>query len=331
MPNRYSATSPRFASPDAPFAQATDFWQERDFGQKFSAVFEFLRGHWRPLGRVLLYLVGPLALLQSLIVVVLQYQLFSSVGRFYRPGSSYDAGLNLGRFFSSPTYFGGTLLGAAFYTVLVLSVYGYLLECLYPTHPGQPIGLAEVWAVVKRHFISTFLSLFGLGLLVLAGFFVFFLPGLYLSVALSLFFIVRLVEGGDFVTTISRCLSLIKGKWWSTFGLIFMMLLLAGLLVRGAGIVVGIVGVGLSGAGLLGGLSHHAFNLPVLGAVLGVLSTLAALLIYPLLLLAVAFQYFNLVERREGVGLRSLIQQLGQPAPTAPDHATYRPDEEGEY
>jgi hypothetical protein len=325
---------PSYSSQSAPashYDQATDFWQERDFGQKFSAVFEFLRVHWRPLGRVLLYLVGPLALVQSLVVVLLQYQLFSSVGRLYRLSSSYNMGMNFMQFFTSPTYFGGTLLGAAFYSVLVLSVYGYLLECLYPTQPGQPIGVAQVWAIVKRRFVGTFFSLFGLGLLVMAGLFVFFIPGLYLSVALSLFFIVHLVEGSDFVATISRCLSLIKGKWWSTFGLIFMMLLLAGLLLRGATIVLGIVGVGLSGAGLLGGLSHHALNLPVLSAVFGVLSTLAALLIYPLLLLAIAFQYFNLVERREGVGLRTLIQQLGQPAPTTPDHATYRPHEEGEY
>ncbi|QKG57482.1 hypothetical protein GKZ68_13115 [Hymenobacter sp. BRD128] len=334
MDTHYPSFSPHSA-PATQYNQATDFWQERDFGQKFSAVFEFLRVHWRPLGRVLLYLVGPLALVQALIVVLLQYRLFSTLGGFGRSSSPYaighSYGLSVFQFFTSPTYFGSLLLGAAFYSVLVLTVYGYLLECLYPTRPGQPIGVAQVWAIVKRQFIGTYFSLFGLSLLVVAGSFVFFIPGLYLSVALSLFFIVHLVEGGDFAATISRCLSLIKGKWWSTFGLIFMILLLAGLLLRGAGIILGLVGAGLAGAGLLGGLGHTMLNLPVLSAVLGVLSTLAALLIYPLLLLAIAFQYFNLVERREGVGLRTLIQQLGQPAPTAPDHATYRPHEEGEY
>jgi hypothetical protein len=330
MPNRYSSTPPHTAS-GLRYDQVTDFWQERDFGQKFSAVFDFLRAHWRPLGRVLLYLVGPLALVQAIAVVMLQYRLFSSISQFNRLSSSYNMGINFLQFFSSPAYFGSTLLGAAFYAVLVLSVYGYLLECLYPTRPGQPIGVAQVWAVVKRQFISTFFSLFGLGMLILVGFFVFFIPGLYLSVALSLFFIVHLVEDNSFAATISRCLSLVKGKWWSTFGLIFMILFLAVLLLRGATIVLGIVGVGLSGAGLLGGIGKHVLNLPVLSAVFGVLSTLAALIIYPLLLLAIAFQYFNLVERREGVGLRMLIQQLGQPAPTTPDHGTYRPDEEGEY
>jgi len=330
MPGTYSAPVPHL---DAAlrYDQALDFWQERDFGQKFSAVFDFLRVHWQPLGRVLLYLVGPLALLQAILLVVMQYQLFGSLGRFGRPDSPYGLGMNFAGFFTSPTYFGSTLLGTAFYAVLVLSVYGYLLECLYPSQPGQPIGVPQVWAVVKQQFVSTFFSLLGLGLLVLVGFFVFLIPGVYLSVALSLFFVVKLVEGGDFATTLSRCLSLIKGKWWSTFGLIFMMLLLVGLLLRGATLVLGLVVAGLAGAGLLGGLSHSLLNPTVLLAVFGVLSTLGVLLVYPLLLLTIAFQYFNLVERREGVGLRALIQQLGQPAPAGPHHATYRPDEEGEF
>jgi hypothetical protein len=330
MPDSYSASAPHFdAAPR--FDQALDFWQERDFGQKFSAVFDFLRVHWRPLGRVLLYLVGPLALLQAILLVVMQYQLFGSVNRLTRLDSPYGFGANFLGFFASPTYFGSTLLGVAFYAVLVLSVYGYLLECLYPSQPGQPIGVPQVWAVVKRQFVGTFFSLLGLGVLILVGFFVFFLPGVYLSVVLSLFFVVKLVEGGDFATTLSRCLSLIKGKWWSTFGLIFTMLLLVGLLLRGAGIVLGLVGMGLASAGLLGGLSHTLLNPTVLVAAFSVLSTLGILLIYPLLLLTIAFQYFNLVERREGVGLRALIQQLGQPAPASPHHATYRPDEEGEF
>ena len=332
MPDTYSAPIPAPHFDAAPrFDQALDFWQERDFGQKFSAVFDFLRVHWRPLGRVLLFLVGPLALLQAILLVVMQYQLFGTLGRWGRPGAAYGLGAGFPSFFTTPTYFGSTLLGVGFYAVLMLSVYGYLLECLYPSQPGQPIGVAQVWAVVKRHFVSTFFSLLGLGALVVVGFFLFFIPGVYLSVALSLFFVVKLVEGGDFLTTINRCQSLIKGKWWSTFGLIFTMLLLVGLLLRGAGIVLGLVGMGLASAGLLGGLSHTLLNPTVLLAAFSVLSTLGVLLIYPLLLLTIAFQYFNLVERREGVGLRALIQQLGQPAPASPHHATYRPDEEGEF
>jgi hypothetical protein len=60
------------------------------------------------------------------------------------------------------------------------------------------------------------------------------------------------------------------------------------------------------------------------------LGSLLNLLIYPPLLIALAFQYFNLVERHDGVGLHNMVHQLGQ-TPVAVANAAYRPDEEGEY
>jgi hypothetical protein len=53
---------------------------------------------------------------------------------------------------------------------------------------------------------------------------------------------------------------------------------------------------------------------------------------YTISLLAMAFQYFNLVERKEGLGLRLLVNELGQPqAIQAAQSSHYRPDDEGEY
>ena len=48
------------------FAQESDFRQLRDFGQKFSASFEFIGAHWRGLGQAMLYLVLPAAILQGI-------------------------------------------------------------------------------------------------------------------------------------------------------------------------------------------------------------------------------------------------------------------------
>ena len=61
------------------------------------------------------------------------------------------------------------------------------------------------------------------------------------------------------------------------------------------------------------------------------LSSAFKLLLYPPLLLILAFQYFNLVERHDGVGLRRLVDSLGQTAPPQVHNATYQPDDEGEY
>jgi hypothetical protein len=310
------------------YTQATDFWHERDFGQKITATFEFIGAHWRPLGRVLLYLVVPAALLQSIIVVLLQSQLLQSWHDSYARVSGYGY---LSSTFTSPLYYLSAVTGLTLQAVLLLSVYGYLLECLYPTYPGAPITVADVWVIVKQRFLGTFFSLLALALVVMFASVFFVIPGLYLAVALSLFFIIQLIENSDFSTTFSRCLNLIKGNWWSTCGLIFIMLFLLGIVRTGMSVVLGLVGLGAMGTGLLSGLSSTSEGLPILGLLIGAISTLVSLLVYPPILLSIAFQYFNLVERREGVGLRQLVDQLGQAPQAAPGSSTYRPDEEGEY
>lgn len=311
------------------YTQESDFRQERDFGAKISATFEFIGAHFRPLARVLLYIALPAALVHAVLAGLLQSQLATHIqttagrapahpgGIWQRQGYAYTT------MFSSPAYYATSLLSQVFTTLIVLSVYGYLLHCLQRTDPRREITVADVWAVVRREFVGTFFSVWGITLVVILGFVVLVLPGLYLSVPLSLFFIVRLVEGTGFGATLSRCLHLTRGKWWSTFGLLFIMVMLLYMLLIAAGSVAGL----LSGGFLA--LLKSARS-PLFVAVTGALTTLFTLLIYPPLLIALAFQYFNLVERKEGRGLHALVDQLGQ-APAGVDAQTYRPDEQGEY
>jgi hypothetical protein len=329
MPNQYPSSS-------LPYTHETDFRQERNFGQKVSATFEFIGVHWRPLGRVMLYLVAPLALLLGILTAVLQSRMLGLMGRMVRdqarPGYDPLAAQRamMSTTFQNPLYYLNMVLGMVFVSVCILTVYGYLVRCLRPAGAvAAPITPAEVWQVVRGQLVGTFFSIWGLTLVIMVGFFVFFFPGVYLSVALSLFFIVRLVEGTGFFGTISRCLRLTKGKWWSTFGMIFIMIALLYALLLGVRIVVGALVAGLHGAFLPTGQPGEALSM--LTIIFALFFTLSFFLLYPPLLLGLAFQYFNLVERRDGVGLRHLVDQLGQAPLASPDGSTYRPHEEGEY
>ncbi|AMJ66722.1 hypothetical protein [Hymenobacter sp. PAMC 26628] len=309
------------------YSQESDFRQERDFGQKISATFEFIGVHFRPLGRVLLYIALPAALVRAVLAGLLQTRFLTTLqtasgaaggGAWQQQQALY------GTMFTTPTYYLNTLTSQVFTTLIVLSVYGYLLHCLAgAAGPGRTISVADVWAVVKREFLSTFLSLWGLGFVLVLGFVVFVLPGFYLMVALSLFFVVRLVEGTGFRDTISRCLFLTRGKWWSTFGVLFIMVLLLYVLLGAAGSVAAL---------LAGGLTSmvHAVKSPLFAVTVTSITTLFTLLVYPPILLVLAFQYFNLVERKESRSLHALVDQLGQ-APVAAGPHAYRPDDDGEY
>lgn len=347
------------------FTQEADFRKEREFGQKISATFDFIRVHWRPLGRVLLYTVVPAALVYGLVSSALQVTLLK---QSLQTLSGEQVGMKMNwnltaAMMGSPAYWVNAVLSVAFLSLVILSVYGYVLCCLRgPEAAGASpaggqfgdnqfrsrelgggefggselgggggfgraeIAASDVWAIIRREYLSTVLALLGLYVVVVLGLLVLVIPGLYLSVTLSLFFIVKLVEGTGFGDTIGRCWGLIKGKWWSTFGLIFVMTLLLYALLALAGIIGSLLGGSVLSVLRTGSAAPSA----LFTVVTTTLTTGLTLLFYPPLLLVLAFQYFNLVERREGVGLRGLVGQLGQAAPTV-SNATYRADEEGEY
>jgi hypothetical protein len=308
------------------FTKPADFWQERDFGAKISATFEFIGAHWRPLGQVLLYLVVPVALVQAILASILQTQIISAVRQHQASGATvYTSYITT---FQSPWYLLSNILSVAFYVVLILSVYGYVMRCVYTEQPGTPVTVPEVWAVVKRKFVGTFFSFYGIWMLIGVGFLVLFIPGLYLAVALSLFFAVSVLENNNFAANISRCLQLTRGKWWSTFGLIFIVFLLVYLAVAGIGTVAVLLGGAKNLILTTRSLSQSSPALVIFSLFAGLL----ALLLYVPAMLLLAFQYFNLVERKEGIGLRLLVDKLGDThaAPTA-ESGHYQPDNEGEY
>ena len=176
------------------FAQESDFRQLRDFGQKFSASFEFIGAHWRGLGQAMLYLVLPAAILQGIVSALLQKQVFAQALRGTGTGMGKLQQLTmLNGMYQSPIYWINVVISGIFIMFLVLTVYAYVRCCLRPVPSPTTITVGEVWAVVKSEFIGSYLSYFALLMLIIIGLFFLGIPGLYLSVAFSLFYITKVV------------------------------------------------------------------------------------------------------------------------------------------
>ncbi|GGG55923.1 hypothetical protein [Hymenobacter glacieicola] len=338
------------------FTKPTDFLRERDFSQKIEATFDFIRVHATPLGRVLATLVLPLALVTGIGVGLLQGQMLSTFGdmaRQARQGLPRDI---LPPIFTSPSLWITMLGGLLLLVVLHLVVYGYVVLRAGKADPDAPVTPAEVWALVKSRFLGMIGSFIGLVFVFIAGTmligFVMSIVGvalaavagawvgiatvlslyffmIYAMVALSLYFVVWLREGRGFFGSIQRCFQLVWGKWWSTFGLIMVMFLMLWLIM--VLVLVALSTVGLPFTDLLSGRATDFSPLVrVLLIVYSAIQTLISLVFYPLIMIAICFQYFNLVERRDGEGTRLLVDSIGQTAPTAAPQAL-RPDDEGEY
>lgn len=342
------------------FTSPADFWQERDFGAKISAAFDFIGAHWRPLGKCLAYFVLPGALLMGIGLGLFTNSMFNFTGHaiaaqragvlprstnpFAQFGAAGFGGLGL-----------AMLGGMVAFLLLVGTVHGYVRARLR-LPAAVPVTPTEVWAELRAR-LGRMLAIIGLlvggyvvlvfGVLVLMGGAVGIFKALggnssglaygfllipvvycliiYVAITLSLFFPVLWFEDRGVFASVGRCFQLIRGRWWATFGLIIVATFLQGML----GIVFAIPQYAVMFGKML---QLPGLNSDVLGLVAQCFYAVGIVITYTLPMLALVFQYFNLVEQREGHGLRLLVGQLGQPqvAPVA-QSGHYRPDEEGEY
>lgn len=319
------------------YTHAADFHQERDFGKKINATFEFIAAHFRPLGKCLLYFVLPPAMLAGIGLGLMTNVIFGLAGQSM---STRQAAAPAD--FMTPGYFSGIGLamvaGLLSFLLLLSTLYAYVRLVLATEAKPTP---GQVWQEVKRRvgrMLLAFVFLVVLYVVLFAVFgglmavstsfalllFVLFPLAFYVMVPLSLYFPILWLEDGSLWLALRRCFYLTQGKWWSTFGLLMV-----------AGMIQGMIAMlfALPQYAVMFGkmLKIPGLDSDALGIIAQCLYVLGIMFTYTIPLMAVVFQYFNLVERKEGMGFRSLIDSIGQgPAPVAYNQA-YRPEEEGEY
>lgn len=311
-----------------------NFHQTRDFSQKMSATFEFVRQNFKPLGKSILVIAGPPVLVVSLLM-----------GSFF--GDFFTASFNAG---TNPELFENLFLSTNFWLQLALmfvflivstvatvaSINNYII--LYEEKPSNKIEVSEVWDRVRSTFwmylgtgialtillvIAYTLMILLMGLLAALSPFLIFFGALgaicgfiYLVVGTSLVFVIRAYERIGFFDALTRSFKLIQGKWWSTFGLIFVLYMIA-VVVSYIFVIPGYVIAGITALHQANPeeFEKPASSLQTIMLVFFTLYYLAQLVLYTLPNVGIAFQYFNLVERKEARGLMNQIQSIGEPPP----------------
>ncbi|HEX8428576.1 hypothetical protein [Hymenobacter sp.] len=333
------------------FTRETDFRQERDFGAKIGSTFEFLGAHWRPLGKCLAYFVLPVSLLAGIglgLVTNGMWNVAADNAQSARNGTITASASSASMF--GVSYFVGVGLaivsGVIAFTMLLSTLYAYT-RILLTEEPNVALTPARVWKQIKAglgRMLAAMGTLCGLYMLLAGGFvalvsivgggagmvvvflvFLVLMPViLYVMVPLSLFFPALWMENSGVLETLRRCFYLVRGNWWASFGLLLVAGMIQGMLT------------------FLFILPQYAvmfgkiLKIPVLGSdAFGIAAqcfyALGITFTYSVSLLAMLFQYFHLVEEKEGLGMRNLVDSLGNgPAPVA-YNSTYRPDGDGEY
>ena len=297
-------------------------FQQRDFGNKINATFQYVTENFRSLALTMLYIVGPVALVAGIASGIMQSNILNLAQVSRDPDAANDPTFIFQAFRSilSPTF--ALTIVFSLLAVLAVSLVTYAHMKVYARKTGQgqalvsssqsgpvDISVAEVWAEVQpligRAILIGVLS----GIVAFVATLFFIIPGIYVGVVLSLALVVTCFEGTDFGQTWNRCFVLIRDKWWSTLGLLIVMGLISGLIGIVFTLPAGIINF-LVGAKLVPGVTN-------IWVVLGnVIATVGSTLLRSLIYIAIGFQYTNLVERQEGRGLMSAIDSIG----TNPTH-----------
>jgi hypothetical protein len=265
-----------------------ELYELRNFSSKFNYAADFLRQNAKPLGKSILYILGPFYLLLNIFILFLAIDI--------------NKGMSTGlMFFVSLTmFFVGTL-------VLKSIVFSYMK--IFFEDPYEPIEVKTVWKVSRKYILSMLGAFLVTKLLVSISFFFFIIPAIYVGVVFSIIYPIVVFEDKGFVDALTRCFELMKEKWWSTWGIQLVFVPVVTLFF------IGFVRAGFS----LYGIIQTAFSFNLLFEELYIFwFTLIFFIIffvlyaiYSYMYVVLAFQYGYLVERKESTGIISKINNIG--------------------
>jgi hypothetical protein len=325
---------------------AIDYHQERDFSKKLNATFEFIRQNFKSLVKSILVIAGPPVLIASMIIGSFMGEFFKLIqATTLNPGDTET----IQSYFTSVGFWLQLVLMMIFFGVssvmTIATINNYIV--LYGEKQTNQIEVSEVWERVRSSFMMYFTTMFFFFLMAIAMYILLIIPvvllaavspGLivigmmlmfvvffYLTISVSLTFIVRTYERKGFLDSIGRSFKLVQGKWWSTFGLIVVLYLIM-MVISYIPMMPWYIMTVIS---TLHNTSSDTLQTPT---PMGEMTTIIFFVLYYMIQMVlatlpnigIAFQYFNLVELKEAKGLINKIDTLGEtPASTHESEEQY--------
>jgi hypothetical protein len=268
-----------------------EFKKVRDFGSILNVTFDYIRMNFKLLFKSNLLIAAPFILLSGVSMGIYQ----SSIFTFSATQDLTQIGI--------PFLF-AMLFMMLSYLVITIVTYSHII--LYKDSESGSFDIEDVWKMFKKYFWTILLTGFGYTIIVTFASIFLIIPGIYFAIALSIIFIVRLEEDLGFIDSVRRCTKIISGNWWFTFGLIIVIGMIQGFL----GFILYIPNYIVTFFLAFAGVDSYSGNL---GKILYIISSIIAsigTLLYTISTIAIAFQYYNLVERKEAPGLLQQIENI---------------------
>lgn len=283
-----------------------EFKKQRELGEILSDTFGFLRLEFKPFFGTLLKIVGPYLLIM---LVALGFYMFSfgDILNIATVSSSNDM--------FSPIVLVLSLIVLLFSSIMVYAVsYGGVLY--YIKEYIDNTGTVE-FEKVKKQVYANFWSIIGLGLLVgislLIGYMLCLIPGIYLTVPLALAFAIFVFQEKGASDAYSESFNLVKNEWWITFVtllIIYIIIAVASAAFSLPAVIYSWISMGIF-SGEFDAESINAFTDPIY-LLLNLIQQVVQFLMRVVFLIASAFIYFNLNEKKNFTGTFERIDNLGK-------------------
>ncbi len=277
-----------------------NFKRQREIGEILSDTFKFIRLEYKPLFKALVRNAGlPFLVLLGAVA--------------YYAATSTDFLM-----FTSASFMGGQFfLGFLFLLVTVLLYYGFLFGTVLNYIKSYIENQGEVdQDKIAEDVRSNLGGLVGLGVLsavmIIIGVLCCVIPGIYLYVPLSLVFALMIFKGMGISDSITESFSLIKGEWWMTFltliviniiiyliGVVFQVPLMIYMVFKGFTMTQEVSN------GDLSGMFDWVY------VTLNVIASAVQYILYAVTVIASAFIYFNLNEKKNQTGTMEQIDNIG--------------------
>lgn len=269
--------------------------EKRDFGQVINTTFSFVRLSFKSMAKDLLLIAGPFFILTGVLSAMSQMNHTPQLGKVNTA------------IFSSWEYLFSVLFSIVSYALATVIVVNYILD--YKESGGKEFNKQEIRNNVKEDLLKTIFTMLVYGLLVMLASLLFVIPGIYFSLALSLAVIIRILNKDmGMGAAFKESRRLIKGNWWKTFGLFFIITLIFSVLTM-VFLIPAMITNTMIVMNSARGESIEQYSL--LNIILTGLGHFGYVLTIPIPIVAAAVYYYSLKETKDAVSLNEKIDMLG--------------------
>ena len=281
-----------------------EFKKQRELGDIITDTFKFIRQNFKPLFKAIFRITGPVFVI---LLFAIGYYSYLGMDILQNPFFDDSAEVDFEMYFISLFILFSSLL--AFYVLLYGTVLNYIKS--YINNSGI-VDQTEIFQGVKNDFGSMLALLLLVGIITVFGLLLCLLPGIYVWVPLSLAPAMLVFARTSIMDSISYSFSLVKDNWWSTFFTLFVLTLLVyiiGLIFQFPMMIYMFIKAFTMSQE--GSAANPADLIDWVYVFFNVISSLFQYLLSVIMVVASAFLYYHLDERKNATGSYERISNLG--------------------